>query len=71
VGAADVSILLETQAWPDDAARFLASLDRHRGDHSVEVVEANLGPGVGFGAAQNRALAKATGGVVVLVDASL
>jgi hypothetical protein len=68
---AAVSVLVDLEGWPEDAARFLASLERHRGDHTVEVVEANQGPGVGFGAAQNRALAKATGDVVVLVDTSL
>jgi len=71
MGSSDVSVLVEAQAWPEDAVRFRASLERHRGDRTVEVVEANQGPGVGFGAAQNRALARATGDVVVLVDTSL
>ena len=63
-------MLLDTEAWPDDADRFLASLERHRGDRSVEVVPADQGA-LGFGAAQNEALAKATGDVVILVDTSL
>ncbi len=63
-------MLVETGAWPDDADRFLASLERHRGHHSVEVVPANQGE-LGFGATQNEALAKATGDVVILVDTSL
>lgn len=63
-------MLLETQAWPDDAERFLASLERHRGDRAVEVVPADQGE-FGFGVAQNEALAKATGDVVILVDTSL
>ena len=69
-GSQEISVLLETEAWPDDADRFLASLERHRGRHSVEVVPANQGE-LGFGAAQNEALAKATGDVVILVDTSL
>ncbi|HEY4411330.1 MAG TPA: glycosyltransferase [Acidimicrobiia bacterium] len=71
MGAPAVSVLFEAEAWPDDAARFLASLERHRGDHSVETVQVRQGPGVGFGAAHNAALADATGDVVVLVDTSL
>ena len=63
-------MLLETEAWPEDAARFLASLERHRGDRATEVVPVHQGA-LGFGAAQNEALAKATGTIVVLVDASL
>jgi hypothetical protein len=63
-------LLLETEAWPEDAGRFLTSLDRHRGDRSVEVVPANQ-RGAGFGAAHNEALGKATGNIVVLVDTSL
>jgi hypothetical protein len=70
VAAAEISVLLETEAWPEDADRFLASLDRHRGDRSVGVVPADQGE-LGFGAAQNEALAKATGDVVALVDTSL
>jgi hypothetical protein len=70
VAAAEISVLLETEAWPEDADRFLASLDRHRGDRSVQVVSADQGE-LGFGRAQNEALAKATGAVVVLVDTSL
>jgi hypothetical protein len=69
-GSQEISVLLETEAWPDDADRFLASLERHRGDRSVEVVPVNQGA-AGFGAAQNEALAKATGDVVMLVDPSL
>jgi len=68
--APEISVLLETEAWPEDADRFLASLDRFGGDRAVEVVPANLGE-LGFGAAQNEALAKATGDVVVLIDTSL
>jgi len=71
MGSPDVSVLFDARAWPDDAARFLASLERHQGRHAVEVVEANQGPGVGYGAAHNRALAGTTGDVVVLVDTSL
>jgi cysteinyl-tRNA synthetase len=37
----------------------------------VELIAANQGPEIGFGAAQNLALAAATGAVVVLVDTSL
>jgi len=67
----EISVLVDTAAWPDDAARFLASLERHGGGHPVEVVAADQAPGAGFGAAQNRALAEASGGIVVLVDTSL
>ncbi len=66
----EISVVLETGAWPEDAERFLASLERHRGDRPVEVVPADQG-GLGFGRAQNRALAGASGDVVVLVDTSL
>jgi len=68
---ADVSVLVDLGGWPEDAARFLASLDRHRGDRNVEVVPANQGPELGFGAAQNQALSQAGGNLVVLVDTSL
>ncbi|MGH9010582.1 MAG: CysS/YqeB C-terminal domain-containing protein [Acidimicrobiia bacterium] len=68
---AEVSVLVDTEGWPEDAARFLASFDRHRGDSAVEVVPANQGPDLGFGAAKNRALARAGGNLVVLVDTSL
>jgi Glycosyl transferase family 2 len=68
---AEVSVLVDLEGWPEDAARLLASLDRHRGDSDVEVVPANQGPDLGFGAAQNRALANAGGNLVVLVDTSL
>src|SRR2546430_1379026 len=30
MGSPTVSVLYEARAWPDDAARFLASLERHR-----------------------------------------
>jgi hypothetical protein len=66
----EISVLLETEAWPEDADRFLASLDRHGGDRPVQVVPVNQGE-PGFGRAHNEALAKATGDVVVLVDTSL
>jgi len=68
---AEVSVLVDLEGWPEDAARLLASLDRHRGDRAVEVVPANQGPDLGFGAAQNRALADAGGNLVVLIDTSL
>jgi cysteinyl-tRNA synthetase len=67
----EISILVELGGWSDDAARFLASLDCHRGDRIVEVIAANQGSDLGFGAAHNVALASATGEVVVLVDTSL
>jgi GT2 family glycosyltransferase len=70
MGSPEFSVLLETEAWPEDADRFVASLERHRGDRSVEVVPVNQGE-LGFGRAQTRALAEATGAVVVLVDPSL
>jgi len=66
-----ISILVDTEGWPDDAARFLASLERHRGGHSVEVVAAGQEAAAGFGAAQNRALARAAGAIVMIVDTSL
>jgi GT2 family glycosyltransferase len=65
-----ISVLVETEAWPADTDRFLASLERHRGDRSVEVIPVTQGE-LGFGRAVNRALAGATGDVVVLVDTSL
>jgi GT2 family glycosyltransferase len=68
---AEISLLVDLEGWPEDAARFLASLDRHRGARNVEVIPANHGPDLGFGAAQNRALAQAGGNLVVLVDTSL
>lgn len=100
MGPPSVSVLLDLEGWHDDAARFLASLARYRGDRVVQVVvvdrreqpeapapalfEASGGPvwdgpatylagpqEAGFGAAQNMALAAATGDVVVLVDTSL
>ncbi|HYH50308.1 MAG TPA: glycosyltransferase [Acidimicrobiia bacterium] len=71
MGQPEISVLLETGAWREDADRFLASLERWRGDRSVEVVPANQAEGLGFGTAHNRALGEATGEIVVLVDASL
>src|SRR4051794_25438104 len=70
MGSQRISVLVETEAWPADAGRFLASLDRHRGDLAVEVVAVDQGE-LGFGRAQNPALAEAAGDVVVLVDTSL
>jgi len=70
MGDPEISVLLETEAWPEDAARFVASLERHGGDRATEVVPVRQGD-LGFGAAQNEALAKATGTIVVLVDPSL
>ncbi|MDQ1500016.1 MAG: cysteinyl-tRNA synthetase [Actinomycetota bacterium] len=67
----EISVLVDLEGWPDDAARFMASLDSHRGDRSVEVIAAHQTSDLGFGAAQNMALAAATGDVVVLVDTSL
>ena len=63
-------MLVETGVWPEDAERFLASLERHGGDRSVEVVPVNQRE-PGFGVAQNEALAKAGGDIVVIVDTSL
>ena len=70
MAAQQISVLLETEAWPEDADRFVGSLERHRGDRAVEVVPVHQGE-PGFGAAHNEALAKAAGDIVVLVDASL
>jgi GT2 family glycosyltransferase len=64
-----ISVLLDVEGWPDDAARFLASLERHCDRSTLEVVE--MPAGVGFGAGCNLALGAATGAVVVLVDTSL
>ena len=66
-----ISILADLDAWPDDPARFLASLELHKGGHAVEVVGTTDLTDLGFGAAHNLALAEATGDVVVLVDTSL
>jgi Glycosyl transferase family 2 len=66
----EISVLVDTGAWPEDGGRFLASLDRHRGDRSVEVVAVNQAD-AGFGRAHNDALGRATGDIVVVVDASL
>lgn len=61
-----VSVLLDVEGWPDDTARFLASLDRH--SPGVEPVSVE---GQGFAAARNTALSRAAGEVVALVDTSL
>jgi GT2 family glycosyltransferase len=66
----EISILVDRSAWPDDSARFLDSLARHSGDRSVEMIGTDENR-LGFGAAQNRALAESTGAVVMLVDTSL
>lgn len=66
----EFSLLADLDRWPDDAARFLASLDCYGGGRSVEVLPADVA-GRGFGAAHNAGLASATGDVVVLVDTSL
>jgi hypothetical protein len=66
----EISVLLETSAWPEDADRFLASLDRHGGDRPVQVVPVHQGE-AGFGQAHNEALVKAAGDIVVVVDTSL
>jgi GT2 family glycosyltransferase len=71
MGAPEISVLVDTEAWPDDAARFLASLERHGGGRTVEIVAADVGASGGFGAAQNRALAEASGDAVVVIDTSL
>jgi Glycosyl transferase family 2 len=63
-----ISVVAELDAWPDDAARFLASLQRHRPE-GVEVVAADAG--AGFAAARNAAFRRAAGTVVVVVDTSL
>ncbi|MEW6475902.1 MAG: glycosyltransferase [Actinomycetota bacterium] len=70
MGSPEISVLLETEAWPEDAGRFLASLERHRGGRAAEVVSAPQEK-LGFGRALNQALAEATGDIVVLVDPSL
>lgn len=67
----EISILVDRESWPDDSARFLASLARHQGDRTVEVVTTGRWSELGFGRAHNRALAKTGGGVVVLADTSL
>lgn len=66
----EISVLLETGAWPADAQRFLASLERHGRHWGVEIAPVDQRD-LGFGVAQNRALAEATGRIVVLVDPSL
>jgi hypothetical protein len=38
MGSPEVSMLVDLEGWPEDAARFLASLARHRGHHTVEVI---------------------------------
>jgi glycosyltransferase involved in cell wall biosynthesis len=70
MAAQEISVLLETEAWPEDADRFLASLERQRGQRAIDVVPVHEGKS-GFGAALNEALAKAAGDIVLLVDASL
>ena len=70
MAAQEISVLLETEAWPEDADRFLASLERQRGQRAIDVVPVHQGKS-GFGAAHNEALAKAAGDIVLLVDASL
>jgi hypothetical protein len=67
----EFSVLVDRQSWPEDAARFLASLDRHGRDHTTEVVPVEGCDTVGFGAAHHEAVARATGDIVVLVDTSL
>jgi len=67
----EISVLVDLQSWPGDGARFLDSLARHRGGRAVEVVGTHEWADLGFGAAHNRALASASGSVVVLVDTSL
>ena len=67
----EFSVLVDSQSWPDDAARFLASLDRHGRGHTTEVVPVEGTDAVGFGAAHDAALARAIGDIVVLVDTSL
>jgi GT2 family glycosyltransferase len=67
----EISILVDRESWPDDSARFLASLARHQAERTVEVVTTGAWPHLGFGAAHNRALAQAGGVVVVLADTSL
>lgn len=62
-----VSVLVD-QSWPDDIARFEASLARHSLGN-VQIV--SVDPNAGFAAARNAGLSQAVGEVVVLVDASL
>jgi GT2 family glycosyltransferase len=71
MGSPDVSVLVDRQSWPDDADRFLSSLDQHRGDRAVEVIEVEQDAEIGFGAAHTRALSTARGELVVIVDTSL
>jgi len=71
MGSPDVSVLFEAEAWSEDALRFLASLERHRGGRNVETVKVRQPSAGGFGAAHNAALAVATGDIVVVVDTSL
>lgn len=66
-----VSVLLDVEGWPDDTARFMASLDLHSpGLHSpgAELVPVE---GRAFATARNAALSLAAGEVVALVDTSL
>ena len=71
MAAPEISVLVDREGWPDDAERFLASLERHRGGRDVEVVGVEQVSEIGFGAAHDRTLAKAAGDVVVVVDTSL
>lgn len=61
-----VSVLLDVEGWPDDTARFMASLDRHSPGGELVSVE-----GPGFATARNAAFPRAKGAVVALVDTSL
>lgn len=71
MAAPEISVLVDRERWPDDAARFLASLERHRAGRAVEVVAVEHVAEIGFGAAHDRALAGAAGDLVVIVDTSL
>ena len=71
MGSPEISDPRRRQGWPDDADRFLASLDATPGRSLRGGGRRGAGRDVGFGSAQNRALAEATGDVVVIVDTSL
>ena len=71
MSAPEISVLVDRESWPADAARFLASLERHSGGRAPEVVPVEQVAARGFGAAHNHALAAAGGQHVVLVDTSL
>lgn len=64
----DLSVLVPVEEWPEDATRFVASVERHRPAGAVELVSVPAGH---FAAARNAALAEATGEIVVLVDTSV